>query len=151
MRLQDSPGRAVAVSPGLAEAVGVALALAEATGGLLDPTVGGRAAMPRIRPGTSCLSLTGSPVGAPVTSGGPGMALRHLGYLGGTVELPSGVELDLGASAKALAVDRAVARIGRSFGCGVLVSIGGDIAVAGEMPASGFCAPVADVCTDSGR
>jgi thiamine biosynthesis lipoprotein len=42
-----------------------------------------------------------------------------------------GVELDLGATAKALASDRAARRIATATGASALVSLGGDVAVAG--------------------
>ena len=60
------------------------------------------------------------------------------------VRIPAGCELDLGATAKALAADRAATAIARKTGCGVLVSLGGDIAVAGEPPANGWSIRVAD-------
>jgi thiamine biosynthesis lipoprotein len=60
------------------------------------------------------------------------------------VKVAPGVELDLGASAKALAADRAAARIGESLGCGVLVNLGGDIAVAGSTPGAGWRVTVCD-------
>ena len=49
--------------------------------------------------------------------------------------VPPGVRLDLGATAKAWAADRSAARIAAALGCGVLVSLGGDIAVSGHPPA----------------
>jgi thiamine biosynthesis lipoprotein len=56
-----------------------------------------------------------------------------------TVLVPRGVELDLGATAKALASDLGAAAALRAAGAGgVLVSLGGDIAVAGEAPAGGW-------------
>ena len=45
--------------------------------------------------------------------------------------VPDGVLVDLGATAKALAADRAAAKIAAATGCGVLVNLGGDISVAG--------------------
>src|SRR5262249_57207130 len=54
-----------------------------------------------------------------------------------TVCLPRGVELDLGATAKALAADLAAEAALDAAGGGVLVSLGGDIAVRGEPPARG--------------
>jgi thiamine biosynthesis lipoprotein len=56
------------------------------------------------------------------------------------VTVPHGVELDLGATAKALAADLAAQAAARtlSSGGGVLVSLGGDIAVAGEAPSGGW-------------
>ncbi|MCZ0986619.1 FAD:protein FMN transferase [Streptomyces diastatochromogenes] len=63
----------------------------------------------------------------------------------GTVTVPEGVRLDLGATAKAWAADRAAATLARAAGCGVLVSLGGDTAVAGEVPADGWQLRVQDV------
>lgn len=62
----------------------------------------------------------------------------------GTVAIPAGVELDLGATAKALASDRAAGAAYRAARCGVLVSLGGDIAVAGVPPPGGWSIRVAD-------
>ena len=54
----------------------------------------------------------------------------------GTVRVPAGVRLDLGATAKALAADRAARRaLPRRRATGVLVNLGGDIATAGPRPA----------------
>jgi thiamine biosynthesis lipoprotein len=56
-----------------------------------------------------------------------------------TVRLPPGVELDLGATAKALAADQAAKAALKATGVGgVLVSLGGDIAVAGIPPPEGW-------------
>jgi thiamine biosynthesis lipoprotein len=55
-----------------------------------------------------------------------------------TVRLPAGVRLDLGATAKALAADLAARLIGEQLDCGVLVNLGGDIAIAGPAPAGGW-------------
>ncbi len=48
--------------------------------------------------------------------------------------VPLGVRLDLGATAKALCADRAARRGSTVGGCGVLVSLGGDISVSGQSP-----------------
>jgi thiamine biosynthesis lipoprotein len=58
--------------------------------------------------------------------------------------LPRGVHLDLGATAKAYAADLAAGRAARETGCGVLVSLGGDVAVAGRGPADGWRVAVGD-------
>ena len=58
--------------------------------------------------------------------------------------MPDGVLLDLGATAKALAADRAAAAIAAATGCGVLVNLGGDISVAGPPPEGGWLVGVAD-------
>ncbi len=65
---------------------------------------------------------------------------RAIGLLPGTV-------LDLGATAKAWAADRACAAIAGQLECGVLVSLGGDLAVA-NAPDGGFSVGIADVCGD---
>jgi thiamine biosynthesis lipoprotein len=63
---------------------------------------------------------------------------------GRTVRTPRGVELDLGATAKALAADRAARRACAMTGTGVLVSLGGDIAVAGAAPHGGWSIRIAE-------
>jgi thiamine biosynthesis lipoprotein len=55
-----------------------------------------------------------------------------------------GVHLDLGATAKAWAADRAAAAAARANGCGVLVSLGGDIATSGPAPECGWRIRVTD-------
>jgi thiamine biosynthesis lipoprotein ApbE len=82
--------------------------------------------------------------GAPVTVRAvPGW--REVRLEGRTLTMPEGVQLDLGATAKAWAADRSAARIARQTGCGVLVSLGGDIAVAGSAPEGGWRIRVQDV------
>jgi thiamine biosynthesis lipoprotein len=61
----------------------------------------------------------------------------------GRFRIPSGGELDLGAVAKALAADRIAARVRAATGSGVLVSLGGDVAVAGA-PDGGWPVLVTD-------
>jgi len=136
------PVRDVGVSPLLAEAIAVALRAASLTDGDVDPTVG--AAMSAIgydrdfeqieRIGPS-LALTVRTV--------PGWREVHLE--GQSLTMPAGVQLDLGATAKAWAADRSATRIASRLGCGVLVSLGGDIAVAGPAPQDGWRIRVQDV------
>ncbi len=52
--------------------------------------------------------------------------------------MPTGVRLDLGATAKALMADRAAHAIASDSGAGVLVCAGGDVAVAGAAPKGGW-------------
>jgi thiamine biosynthesis lipoprotein len=66
---------------------------------------------------------------------------RAIGLLPGTV-------LDLGATAKAWAADRAARAIADELGCGTLVSLGGDVAVR-NAPAQGFTVGIADVTGDN--
>jgi thiamine biosynthesis lipoprotein len=62
----------------------------------------------------------------------------------GTVRVPAGVEIDLGATAKALAADRCARLVHTATGSSTLVSLGGDIAVAGAAPAGGWPILVTD-------
>jgi thiamine biosynthesis lipoprotein len=61
------------------------------------------------------------------------------------LRLPAGVQLDLGATVKGWAADRAAMRIAKEFDCGALVSLGGDTSVAGEPPSGGWRIRVQDV------
>jgi len=135
----------VTLSPLLAEAVAAAIRAAQLTEGDVDPTVG--AAMnaigydrdfTQIRPDGPPLRLTARNV--------PGW--QHLHLDGNRLTIPAGVELDLGATAKAWAADRAAARIADHADTGVLVSLGGDIAVAGRTPEAGWRIRVQDVTGD---
>jgi thiamine biosynthesis lipoprotein len=65
-----------------------------------------------------------------------------------TLAVPSGVRLDLGATAKAWAADRAAADLAARFGGGVLVALGGDVAVAGPAPEAGWPIRVQDRTDD---
>jgi thiamine biosynthesis lipoprotein len=58
--------------------------------------------------------------------------------------LPVGVRLDLGATAKSLAADRAATAAYRATDRGVLVALGGDVATAGPAPLEGWSVHVTD-------
>jgi len=136
-RVDAARGRTVPVSPLLAEAVGVALRAAALTGGLVDPTVG--AAMRAIGYDVDFASLPPEgPALALVSRPVPGWRRVELDAGACRLRVPAGVMLDLGATAKALAADRAARAAAAAAGTGVLVSLGGDIAVAGEVPAGGW-------------
>jgi thiamine biosynthesis lipoprotein len=138
----SSGGRPAEVSPLLAEAIAVALRAARLTDGDVDPTVG--AAMAAVGYDRDF---------ARMATEGPGVKLtvrevpgwRHIKLVGRTLIVPPGVRLDLGATAKAWAADRSAARIAARVGGGVLVSLGGDIAVAGPAPSTGWQVRVQDV------
>ncbi len=61
-----------------------------------------------------------------------------------TVRIPSGIVLDLGATGKAWAADRGARAVWAAARCGVLISLGGDIATAGPAPAGGWRIHVTD-------
>ncbi|MGW4057919.1 FAD:protein FMN transferase [Amycolatopsis sp. NPDC004747] len=65
------------------------------------------------------------------------------------VVLPRGVHLDLGATAKALAADRAALRIHAVLGCGVLVNLGGDLRAVGPPPPGGWQVALGDDHTNA--
>jgi FAD:protein FMN transferase len=134
-------GTATPVSPLLAEALAVALRAAEQTDGLVDPTVGHAVcALGYDRDFASIDPDGADPLPAPQAA--PGW--WRVGWDGATVVLPRGVALDLGATAKALSADRIATRAAAATDAGVLVSLGGDVRVAGPAPADGWRIAVGD-------
>lgn len=142
-RVNRTAGAAVTVSELFAEAVQAALRAARLTGGSVDPTVGhALAELGYDRTFTALPSDDPRPV-APARPA-PGWRQvtwdRHLRRL----RLPAGGALDLGATAKALAADRAAGTAAAAAGCGVQVNLGGDVATAGDPPAQGWPVGLAD-------
>ena len=136
-------GRAVEVSDVLLTAVEVALRAARLTDGAVDPTVG--SALRRAGYDRDFAEMAKQ--GATVTltyERVPGWEQVVVDRRAGTVRTPPGVMLDLGATAKALAADRAARAIQEQIAGGVLVSLGGDISVAGDPPAGGWVVRVSD-------
>jgi FAD:protein FMN transferase len=137
-------GRPVRVSALFLEAITVALSVAEATDGAVDPTVG-RAlrAIGYDRDFDQIGSSSGGleRIRATLTLGWRTVSVDRVGS---SVQVPSGVELDLGATAKALSSDRAAKRVHAELGGGVLVNLGGDLSIAGDPPAGGWLVRVAD-------
>lgn len=134
----------VEVSPMLADLLTEAIAAARATDGAVDPTIG------------ATLSALGYDRDIRlVESGGSMVALvrpvpgwGRLRLEGRRLSLPTGLELDLGATAKAVAADRCAALVADRLGAGVLVALGGDIATAGPAPAGGWQVLVQDTDQD---
>jgi thiamine biosynthesis lipoprotein ApbE len=143
-RLNTAARRPVRVSALLLEALRVALAAAQATDGLVDPTVGRTLRLAGYdRTFRLVAQRDGSRFHARFERV-PGWTCVELDEARSTVRLPEGVELDLGATAKALAAERGAAAAHAASGAGVLVSLGGDIALAGEPPAEGWPVRIAD-------
>ena len=133
------------VSALLAEAISVALRAAELTDGDVDPTIG--AVMIAAGYDRDFQTLGDSDHSRPVTV--RSLATWRDVTLDGTrLDLPEGVQLDLGATAKAWAADRVAVFIAAVLGTGTLVSLGGDIAVAGAPPEGGWRIRVQDVTGD---
>ncbi|WP_200303414.1 FAD:protein FMN transferase [Streptomyces adelaidensis] len=141
--LNTAEGRPVKVSPLLAEALAVALRAARATDGAVDPTVGSAMEALGYDRDFTLVQEDDRPMRLAVKRV-PGWSLVELDRATNTVTLPPGVRLDLGATAKAWAADRAARTLARAAGCGILVSLGGDTAVAGEPPAGGWRIRVQD-------
>jgi thiamine biosynthesis lipoprotein len=131
-RVNQRAGHLVPVSRRTVELVDVALHAAALTSGLVDPTVG--AHVVRAGYAEDIASVRGRLV-FPDTSAAPERADwrrvqvdRELSRVG----IPAGMALDLGATAKPWTADVAAQAIAAAFGTGVLVEIGGDLAVAGH-------------------
>jgi thiamine biosynthesis lipoprotein ApbE len=142
---RDASGEVtVSVSPLLAEAVAVAIRAAQLTDGDVDPTVGGLlSALGYDRDFADLKDEAGTVTAITI----PGWREVRVDVDRRLLTVPAGAQLDLGATVKAWAADRAAARIAQQLGCGVLVSLGGDTAVAGDPPAGGWRIRVQDSTT----
>jgi len=136
-RLNARPDQVTIISPLLARALAAALRGAELTDGAVDPTVGVAIRLAgydgdfaSVEPNGRHLRLVAERI--------PGWKAIRFSPATRSIVIPRGVELDLGATAKALAADLAAAAALKAVGGGVLVSLGGDIAVAGEAPPGGW-------------
>ena len=137
-------GRPVAVGRVLLDAVAAALRAAELTDGDVDPTVGAAVVGLGYDRDLALVLQEGPGPPAPAPRVAAGWRTVRLDPSAGTVRLPPGTRLDLGATAKALAADRLSARVHAATGAGTLVALGGDIALAGEAPEGGWPVGVAD-------
>jgi thiamine biosynthesis lipoprotein len=141
--LNGSGGARVAVSPLFLEALEVALGAADATGGLVSPTVGRALQLVGYDRDFPLVPREGDPLvisALPV----PAWELIEVDRRAATVRLPAGTQLDFGATAKAWCADRSAGRIHRETGCGVLVSLGGDLSVHGGSPVGGWVVQLAE-------
>jgi thiamine biosynthesis lipoprotein len=136
----NEQGRA-RVSPLLREAIEVALDAARRSGGLVDPTVGGAL---RALGYDRDFALVVRRAAARRLELVPASGWRSVVVDGDLVRLRPGTKLDLGATAKAFAADRIAAAVHVATGVAALVSLGGDIAVAGPPPAEGWPVLVTD-------
>jgi thiamine biosynthesis lipoprotein ApbE len=146
-RVNAAAGREQLVSPLLAMAIGHGLRAAQVTDGDVDPTVG--TAMRVIGYDVDYASVAAAGEALVLTAHAiPGWRTVRFSATTRSVLVPRGVELDLGATAKALASDLAAAAALDALGDGgALVSLGGDIALAGEAPQGGWTIQVSDDST----
>lgn len=132
-RINDGAGRLVPVSRRTVELVDVALEAARRSDGTVDPTVGAHlvaAGYDRDIADLRDRHVTPTVVeGAPL----PTWTAVQVDHTLLRVGVPTGMALDLGATAKAWTVDTAARTIARACGTAVLVEIGGDLAVSGDV------------------
>lgn len=147
MRANGLAGRPVPIPRLLIDLVGAALDAAAQTDGTVDPTVG--RAMRAIGYDRDIRWIRGARLAA-ADDPGPGARTPRrdwrdvrLDRAAGLLFVPRGVELDLGATAKAFVADRAARTLARRYETPVLVELGGDLAVAGTRP-QGWCVTVAE-------
>jgi FAD:protein FMN transferase len=130
------------ITPLFAELLAAALRAARITGGDVDPTCGPALVALGYDRDFAEVSADAPPrLTGPV---GPVPGWQHVHLEGRRAWLDRGVQIDLGATAKAWAADRCAELIARELDCGVLVSLGGDIAVAGPAPTGGWHVRVTD-------
>jgi thiamine biosynthesis lipoprotein len=149
-RLNRTAGSWTAVSPLLLQALALGLRAAALSGGAVDPTLGGELhglgydrdfELLAHLPATRRLQRAIAPDRPSRRSR---WAEIELCQDPPSARLPAGTQIDLGATAKALAADRAAAAAHAATGPGVLVSLGGDISTAGACPADGWPIHVSD-------
>jgi thiamine biosynthesis lipoprotein len=139
--LHAHAGSTVRVSALLFEALEIALNVAEKTFGAVDPTVGN--AIIGLGYDRDFDNMRENPLPPSLLGPVAGYWHIHLNRRHRTARIPKGVRIDLGSSAKAFAADRSAARIAQHLHAGVLVSIGGDIAVSGPPPPGGWAIGIA--------
>jgi thiamine biosynthesis lipoprotein len=143
-RLNRSAGVQFATSPLLLQALAVALYAAARTDGDVDPTVGrSLGALGWDSDFSVVIARRGQTPRMRIVPAAGWQRVR-LDRARRTVRIPAGVEIDLGATAKALAADRSARRVHAETGTGVLVNLGGDIALAGAAPEGGWPILVTD-------
>ena len=144
-----SSGRWIEISPLLLDAISLAVRAAELSDGAVDPLLGDRLCAlgydrdfdllghvpeetPLVRRSVSSTRRSGA------------WRMIELDHARASVRVPPHTQLDLGATAKALAADRAARAAHRACCSGVLVALGGDIATSGPAPEGGWPVRIAD-------
>ncbi|MGI8921780.1 MAG: FAD:protein FMN transferase [Solirubrobacteraceae bacterium] len=149
-RVNGAAGRFVPVSALFAEVLAAALRAARVTDGDLDPTVGQALALCGYDRDFAQLAPTVEAAEWPPRSPQvrvervAGWRVVELRLDSGRVRIPAGVQLDLGATAKAFAADRAAQAVWDELSVSALVNLGGDLAVAGPAPSGGWPVRVTD-------
>ncbi len=144
VRMNAASGEEIQVSALLFEALRAALGAAQSTEGMVDPTIGRTLRLAGYDATFSVVRSRAGRLVRPTFVRDPDWRTVELDEQRRTVHTPRGVELDLGAIAKALVADRAAKRAHAATGTGVLISLGGDIAVAGSPPIDGWSVRIAE-------
>jgi thiamine biosynthesis lipoprotein len=142
MRANDAAGAVTPIGALFAHAVGTALRAAEQTGGLVDPTVA--PALVALGYDADFAAVQAEAADEVIGIPAAGWRTVALDARRRLLRLPPGCRLDLGATAKALAADRAAAAIAAATGSPTLVNLGGDVATAGPVPPGGWVVRVTD-------
>lgn len=124
-------GQWVRVSSLLVELLDVALAAADSSCGLVDPCLGRQVDAAGYR--TWAAGEVGVLAPTCPTPAGAG-SWRDVEVAVGRVRIPTGVALDLGATAKAWVADEIAERIADEVGLDVVANMGGDLRVIAEAP-----------------
>ena len=145
-RLNAADGAVTSVTDLFADLLEAALRAARLTGGDVDPTCGQALVEIGYDRDFAVLQAAGEPAQQRPRAKTriPGWRNVRLDRKRRLAQLSDGAQLDLGATAKAWAADRCAELIATQAGSGVLVSLGGDIAVAGPPPADGWRVRVTD-------
>jgi thiamine biosynthesis lipoprotein len=147
VRANVAAGSWVRVDPMLAHAVAAAIDAAAETDGLVDPTLGhALVAVGYDRDIALVIAGSTDPAGLPV--GARVGAWREIQVdLEGRIRVPAGCALDLGATAKAWAADLIANSVAAQCDSTVVISLGGDVAVAG--PGDGWPVAVSEIIDDA--
>lgn len=151
-RCNASGGRRLEVSALLVEALAAGIRAAVLTDGAVDPTLGDALILAGYA--GDWRDLEALPTDHHVTHASrPLVVCARPARAWEAIELETdppaarfgeGIRVDLGATAKALAADRAARAAADESAGGILVSLGGDIATAGSPPESGWVVHVTD-------
>ncbi len=156
-RVNAAAGTWVSVGARFLDALEVALHAARSTDGVVDPTIGQALRLLGYDADFATVAARGPHPGPALVvrvQRAPGWHAVEVDRPGTRVRIPPGTALDLGATAKAQCadlaaaaaaaeVDAAATAAGRRPG-GVLVNLGGDLAVAGPVPDGGWPVLIAD-------
>lgn len=141
-RINRAGSRRVDVTPLFLEVLGAALRAAQITNGDVDPAIGRMLRLGGYDRDFAAVAERKS--FQPKAVATPGWQAIMVDWNRGAVRVPHGVELDFGATGKAFAADRAAKSAAELTDTGVMVNLGGDLAVAGDPPPGGWPVRVTD-------